>query len=76
MKNMYDVRQLLKQYGIFIYTGEPISDIEMMKTEVQELYKFQMLDTKTYQNALLVINAEKNKSFKHKADRNNRFYKT
>ncbi|HLQ95805.1 MAG TPA: YqgQ family protein [Pseudogracilibacillus sp.] len=67
MENMYDVRKLLKQYGIFIYTGEPVSDIEMMKTEVQELYKFQMIDTKTYQNALLVINTEKNKSFKNNA---------
>lgn len=57
---MYDVRQLLKRYGVFIYTGEPISDIEMMKTEVKELYKFQMIDIKTYQNALFVMNAEKN----------------
>ncbi|HLR54619.1 MAG TPA: YqgQ family protein [Pseudogracilibacillus sp.] len=58
---MYDVRQLLKRYGVFIYTGEPMSDLEMMKTEVKELYKFQMIDLQTYQNALFVMNAEINK---------------
>ncbi|RXH49335.1 DUF910 family protein, partial [Streptococcus pyogenes] len=38
MKTLYDVQQLLKNFGIFVYLGKRLYDIEMMKIELQRLY--------------------------------------
>lgn len=59
MKTMYDVRQLLKRYGIFIYTGESLGDLELMESDLRELYEWNMVDKEEFQKALLVINIEK-----------------
>ncbi len=58
MKTFYDVQQLLKRYGIFIYTGSRLSDLEMMETELRELYSSQLLDSKEFQVAMLLIRHE------------------
>ena len=38
MKNLYDVQQFLKRFGIIIYVGKRLYDIELMKIELQRLY--------------------------------------
>jgi len=48
MESMYDVRQLLKRYGVFVYTGNRIGDIELMEGEIKDLYHFHMIDIHTY----------------------------
>lgn len=58
MKSILDIRNLLKQYGSFIYTGDRIGDLMLIEDEIRELYKSQVLDVKEYQSALLIIRQE------------------
>ncbi len=39
MKTLYDVQQLLKQFGVFVYVGKRKWDIELMSIELKNLYK-------------------------------------
>ncbi|MDM5338940.1 YqgQ family protein [Fictibacillus enclensis] len=55
MKTLYDVQQLLKRFGIFIYTGHRLADLELMEEEVRSLYESGMMDPQDYKMALLVI---------------------
>ncbi|WP_313893931.1 YqgQ family protein [Psychrobacillus sp.] len=61
MKSVYDVMQLLKRYGTYIYTKDRLADLEMMEDEVRELYKMQMLDANDYKMALLILRQEQSK---------------
>ncbi|RHW38504.1 DUF910 family protein [Lysinibacillus yapensis] len=58
MKTMKDVYDLLKQYGIFIYTGDRIGDILLMEEEIRELYKGRILEPTQFQSALLILRNE------------------
>lgn len=58
MKNMYDVRQLLKRYNIFIYTGNRSGDAELMELEIRSLYDAQLIDVTSLQQALLILRKE------------------
>ncbi|MGY0692919.1 YqgQ family protein [Virgibacillus sp. FSP13] len=58
MKTVYDVRQLLKRFGTFIYIGDRLADMELMETEIKELYQTQLIRTDEYQMALLVLRKE------------------
>lgn len=55
MKTLYDVQQLLKKYGIYIYVGKRKWDIELMGIELDSLYRGDILDLKTYQSAKQVL---------------------
>lgn len=59
VRTIYDIQQLLKQFGGFIYIGDRVSDLELMEDEVRELYKSQLIDSKDYQMALLLLRQEK-----------------
>ncbi|HGK8218505.1 TPA: YqgQ family protein [Streptococcus pyogenes] len=58
MKTLYDVQQLLKNFGIFVYLGKRLYDIEMMKIELQRLYDIGLLDKRDYLNAELILQRE------------------
>lgn len=58
MKTILDIRNILKQYGSFIYTGDRLGDLMMMEDEIRELYKSQVIDPKEFQSALLIIRNE------------------
>ncbi|HER7029592.1 TPA: YqgQ family protein [Streptococcus pyogenes] len=58
MKTLYDVQQLLKNFGIFVYLGKRLYDIEMMKFELQRLYDSGLLDKRDYLNAELILRRE------------------
>ncbi len=58
MKTIYDIQQLLKQFGTFIYIGDRVSDLELMEAELRELYHSQLIETKEYQSALLILRHE------------------
>lgn len=58
MKDLYDVQQLLKQFGIFIYLGKRLYDIEMMKIELERLYQNGLLARETYFQAELILRRE------------------
>ncbi|VGS24942.1 hypothetical cytosolic protein [Streptococcus pyogenes] len=58
MKTLYDVQQLLKNFGIFVYLGKRLYDIEMMKIELQRLYDSGLLDKRDYLNAEIILRRE------------------
>ncbi|MGM8365130.1 YqgQ family protein [Virgibacillus sp. W0181] len=59
MKTVYDVQQLLKRYGTFIYTGDRKGDLELMEMEITELYRNNVLNLSDYQFARIVLRKEK-----------------
>ena len=58
MKTLYDVQQLLKSFGIIVYLGKRLWDIEMMSIELKSLYEAELLDLKTYQSAKTILTQE------------------
>lgn len=58
MNSIYDVMQLLKKYGTFIYTTERRADIMLMEDEIRELYNSGMLNIQDYQMATLLLRKE------------------
>jgi len=59
METILDIRNLLKRYGIFIYTGNRMGDLELMEEEIRQLYDSNIIDQKTFQLALLILKREK-----------------
>jgi len=58
MRDLLDVLQLLKRFGIFIYTGNQKTDIEMMMSEVKELYQNGLIMQEDYLPALIILKSE------------------
>ncbi|WOV88851.1 YqgQ family protein [Sporosarcina oncorhynchi] len=58
MKNHLDVLQLLKRFGIFIYTGDRKVDIELMLNEVKDLYDNGLIMKEDYLLATLILRQE------------------
>ncbi|MBA2795771.1 YqgQ family protein [Streptococcus porcinus] len=58
MKTLYDVQQLLKNFGIYIYIGKRLYDIEMMKIELKRIYDNGLMDKNDYLNAELILRRE------------------
>lgn len=59
MKTMYDVRSLLKKYGIFVYTGSRQGDIDLMENEVRDLYNSKLIQITDFQVAMLLLRKER-----------------
>ena len=59
LKNMYDVMQLLKRYGTYIYTTDRTSDLILMEDEIRELYNSQVLEIQDFQMAILLLRQER-----------------
>ena len=58
MKTLYDVQQLLKQFGVVVYLGKRLYDIEMMKIELEALYKSALIDKENYLIAEMFLRRE------------------
>ena len=58
MKTLYDVQQLLKQFGVVVYLGKRLYDIEMMKIELEALYKSALIDKENYLIAEMIWRRE------------------
>ena len=58
MKTLYDVQQLLKKFGVYVYVGKRIWDIELMALEVDHLYQAGVIDAKMYARVKLVLRHE------------------
>lgn len=58
MKTLYDVQQLFKQFGIYIYVGKRIYDIELMLIELKKLYDGRLIDHETYLTAWQILKRE------------------
>lgn len=60
MKTLYDVMQLLKNFGTVIYTGDRQADLDLMEEEIKELYKQQFITAKEFSTALLILRQKRN----------------
>ena len=58
MKTLYDVQQLLKQFGVVVHLGKRLYDIEMMKIELEALYKSALIDKENYLIAEMILRRE------------------
>ena len=58
MKTIYDIQQYLKKFGTLIYVGDRVADLELMESEVKELYQAQLMDIRDYQMAILLLRQE------------------
>ena len=58
MKTLYDVQQYLKSFGIIIYMGKRLYDIEMMKTELERIYDAGLIERMDYLEAERVLRKE------------------
>ena len=58
MKTLYDVQQLLKRFGIIVYLGKRLYDIEMMKIELERLYDNGLISKSDYLHAELILRRE------------------
>ncbi|OJG71405.1 hypothetical protein RV11_GL000420 [Enterococcus phoeniculicola] len=58
MESLYDVQQLFKQFGIYIYVGARIYDIELMTIELKNLYEGRLIDKDTYMTAWRILKRE------------------
>ncbi|WP_057875892.1 YqgQ family protein [Liquorilactobacillus aquaticus] len=68
MKELYDVQQLLKKFGVFVYVGKRLWDIELMALELDHLHKAGVIDNQTFIAAKLVLSREHR--FEEKKERN------
>lgn len=58
MKTLYDVQQLLKRFGIVVYMGSRLYDIELMTIELRALYGSGLIDRQDFLLADLVLRQE------------------
>lgn len=58
MKTIYDVQQLLKRYGSFVYIGDRLGDLELMDMELTELHKWDFISVEDYTMAKLLLRSE------------------
>lgn len=59
LKTMWDVQQLLKRYGIFVYVGDRLADLDLMEAEIKDLYDSKLLEVKDFQQAVLILRQER-----------------
>lgn len=58
MKTVYEIQQYLKKFGTIIYIGDRVADLELMESELKELYQSQLIEPREYQTALLILRHE------------------
>ncbi|AMQ06797.1 YqgQ family protein [Sporosarcina sp. resist] len=58
MKDYLGVLQLLKRFGIYVYTGNRKDDIDMVQSEVKDLYDNGLLMKEDYLKAMLILRSE------------------
>ncbi|MGX7195427.1 YqgQ family protein [Enterococcus olivae] len=55
METLYDVQQLFKRFGMYIYVGKRIYDIELMAIELKKLFESHLIDQETYIKARNIL---------------------
>lgn len=69
MKTVYDVQQLLKEFGTIIYIGDRVADLELMEAEVRELYQSRLIEPNVYTTAILILRQDIRRAKEKKAGR-------
>jgi uncharacterized protein YqgQ len=55
MQTVLDVRKLLKNFGVVIYTGDHVGDVELMLDELRELKELGLIDAETFVKATMIL---------------------
>ncbi|MCW1927118.1 YqgQ family protein [Bhargavaea beijingensis] len=55
METVYDVMQLLKRFGTFVYTGDRNADLILLEMEVRQLHADGLITQKEFAQSLLVL---------------------
>ncbi|WP_461181441.1 YqgQ family protein [Virgibacillus kimchii] len=58
MKTVYEVQKLLIKFGTVIYTGNRIGDLQLMDSELDELFNHHMINKNDYTHAKLLLRKE------------------
>lgn len=58
METLYDVQQLLKQFGVYVYVGKRIYDIELMQIELKNFYDSRLIDRDVYLTVRRILTRE------------------
>lgn len=58
METVYDVMQLLKRFGTFVYTKNRIGDLQLMEMDLLELYKGGLIESREFQSARHILRME------------------
>ena len=58
MNDYFSVLQLLKRFGIYVYTGDRKVDTELILSEVKDLYDAGLLLQEDYLQAVLILRNE------------------
>ncbi|RST73816.1 DUF910 family protein [Siminovitchia acidinfaciens] len=61
MNSVYDVQQLLKKFGIYVYIGDRLSDLELMEEEIRELYSAKLILREDFTQSILILRAERSR---------------
>ena len=65
MKTLYDVQQFLKRFGIIVYMGKRLYDIEMMRIELERIYHAGLIDRMVYFEVDQILRYEHKEEQKH-----------
>ena len=60
MKNVYDLQQFLKTFGIIIYMKDRKHTLSMVEYEVRELRRIELISKEEFLRAMLIIKQEVN----------------
>ena len=63
MKNLLSIIQLLKRFGIYVYAGNRKDDIDLMMSEVKDLYDSGLIQQDVYLKAILLLRFESANSY-------------
>lgn len=58
LTTIWDIQQLLKRFGIFVYIGDRETNLEMMEVEIRELYQSHLIDAQDFQRSILILRSE------------------
>lgn len=65
VKSVYDVQQLLKLYGIIIYMHDRTDTLELMSSEIRELYQAGLIEETQYIHATMILKQALNDKGRH-----------
>ena len=54
------VQELLKRFGIVIYTGDRLGDLTLMELELQDLYEWKLISKEEFLEANGILKKEMN----------------
>lgn len=61
LQNMVDLRKFLRRFGLIVYTGDRLGDLELMEEELSELHRAGILEQEAHLKAKMLIQREKKK---------------